>query len=226
MEDIKLHLNRLFSSILAFGSFGNGIKPQSEASEKAISAKLSSIEITIPMAILGPESSPSSNLVAWLYQATNEVLVTVLPNQGFERTTIERLCKAAEIGSKPAGELLERKDVVTSQVLLDFVQKLLAVAFDEREGVPNPIKGNSQRAAKTAKSNRWDFDHLSQQLAHQLHLQFSAKVNGENAPKLRTVVETQKLRDIPAHALTYIKLMITGDGAEIHEMDCSEAGFT
>jgi hypothetical protein len=179
-----------------------------------------SIEITLPFAIMGvapqADQAPNTPIGVWLSQHTEEEIGELLPLGILPIAARQSLHKVIAERSQTLQGLVSQDGIAFDQIWLDFAQSVLAVAWDAYQLLPKKDKTQAMHAAADDVPN---FEQLTERLVARLRIGYGLTASKPLFPAIEVLVETQQLAAFPAHALTYIKLLITGDQIAVQGLD-------
>jgi hypothetical protein len=196
----------LFTAVYRLGSMV-GIAPKNLQPPLAFflpdTLQIHSVEFTIPMLIDGmvtpPQVPRSQETIKGLEQRIREELALLMELDKLPKSALQRLQAAISEGGKKAQSLLRQEEVAVDRVLLDYAQSVLAVIWDAFPGQEGQQNGDSWTS----------FDQLTEQLKTRLIIWWR-RSHAQPHSDIHITYESQKLRDFPSHALTYMKLCIVG----------------
>ncbi len=219
MYPLSTYLQSLLAAIYAIGTTAllghEATGPAATATETRAQCKVGSIEITLPIAITG--ASPTAvqaqmaTIGSWLAAHTEAEIGELLPLGLLPLPARQQLHKVIIERSQTLQGLVAQDGIAVDQVWLDFAQSVLAVAWDAYQLFPKKDKAQAIEAMHTAADGVPNFEQLTERLVARLRVGYGMAAHKPLLPEIQVIVETQKLAAIPAHALTYIKLLITGD---------------
>jgi hypothetical protein len=227
MHLLSTYLQSLLAAIYAIGTTAllghEAAASPTTPTETGAQNKVGSIEITLPLAIAGVSPTSGHALMMpiglWLSQHTEEEIGELLPLGLLPLAARQRLHKVIAERSQTVQGLVAQDGIAVDQVWLDFAQSVLAVAWDAYQLFPKKDKAQAIEAMHTAADGVPNFEQLTECLVGRLRIGYGLAKCKPMLPEIQVIVETQKLAAIPAHALTYIKLLITGDQIAVQGLD-------
>jgi hypothetical protein len=182
--------------------------------------KIQSMELTIPMIVHAPSVPPGALMAypisAWLCQQTHHELTRLLPLLQQKSAPNSLLPKTIHTCAYTLQSLLHQSEVALDQVFQDYAQAVLAVAWDECHADDHDI------APVDASAMPPSFEQVTSILVAALRQGYEQR-RAIPAQPVEVTVEPQNLREFPAHALTYLKLWISGAPGDRLDMDLAPA---
>lgn len=232
MTTLSNYIHGLFSTIASIGMRASGsgpvvgqiLDPQPEGQSSPYTVQ--SMEIMVPMLVHGSAlptpPRPSKTIGLWLGKQTHEEIQRLMQLDEVPQLGHERLQKTISERTQKLQSLLEQEEVAVDQVFHDYAQAVLATAWDEYNPHPSTSQGSpkSQGIVQTNET----FEQMTAKLVETLQQRHAQWHPALQAEAIQVTVETQKLSELPAHALTYIKLLITGNKMEVQGPDLLGVG--
>lgn len=223
MTTLSSYIDNLLATISSIGSraFGNSTSLISDTTRTPF--RVQSVEFTVPVAIHGTAPFRHRNhmqaVETWLGNHTWEELTHLLRLAHIPQQVLLRLKRTIQEKSLKVQALLEQEEISIHQVFLDHAQTVLALVWDECQ--QHSPEGQALEAGASVGNENSCFEELTEQLASKLRYQYMNHSEGSQPETIHVTIESQKIREAPAHALTYIKLLITGDSSELQCLDFS-----